>query len=499
MSTKPEKHPGSKRVAKQGGKPPAPTAGNAAGCPAQAQLAFAVALGLFLGLAIVKFGNPAILDYRVSPPQTLTQIWHYAWPSQWAYWFLVPLSLAGLGVAAALKPRWPASRWLWGLPLIWFGWQIVSALQTVDGRLTTLTLWQFGGCLACYFLGALALGNRDTLRWLLIGVLAAFTFCLVRAVNQKLIEFPAERQALLEGERTGWTNFAPDLVLELKQEGTIINTNGVDVANPIILAKYARGRVMGTLVYPNALAGVVLLLFPVSLVLAFSSTRRLRRLTRTAVVALALFLGCAALFWTGSKLGWLLTVMLVGLWLFHLDWPGRWKAAALALVLVVGTGVFAVRFHSYFASGAKSVGARFDYWRAALQNTAAHPVAGSGPGTFQHPYAELKAPEAEMARLTHNDYLQQFSDSGIIGGTSYAAWIVLSLIAVGRRVWRSVDPVSFALFLGVLGWFVQGLGEFSLYVPALAWTAFALLGWLVATCAGAEPGPVSRVDAPGGP
>jgi hypothetical protein len=40
--------------------------------------------------------------------------------------------------------------------------------------------------------------------------------------------------------------------------------------------------------------------------------------------------------------------------------------------------------------------------------------------------------------------------------------------------------MTFALFAGLLGWFVQGFGEFSLYVPALAWTAFTLLGYLLA-------------------
>ena len=45
------------------------------------------------------------------------------------------------------------------------------------------------------------------------------------------------------------------------------------MANPAILAKFAKGRVNGTLVYPNALAGAILLLFPVSLVLAFNSTK----------------------------------------------------------------------------------------------------------------------------------------------------------------------------------------------------------------------------------
>jgi hypothetical protein len=558
---KPDKNPGSKRGGAEGGKRLVPTPGAGARRPLSAQTGWAIAFGLFLGLAIVKFGNPAILDYAVSPPEDLSQVWSYAWPARWAYWLLIPLALIGFGVAVASKPRWPASNWLWRLPLAWFAWQLVAATQSVDGRLSAMTLWQFGGCLACYFLGALALGNRSALRWLLIGVLAAFTFCLVRAVNQKLFEFPAEHRALLEGERTSWTNCPPEFILELKRDGTIITTNGVDIANPVILTKYARGRVMGTLVYPNALAGVVLLLFPVSIGLAFRGaqgsnalanriiaisfsgyfipkatlfffpnappamvlllmlitvvlvyygTRRSERFTRLTVITWTLFLGSAALFWTGSKLGWLMAMAMAGVWLFHFNWPRLWKAAALVLVLGLGAGVFAVRFQNYFAAGAKSVGARFDYWCAAVQNTAAHPVVGSGPGTFQHAYAALKAPEAEMARLTHNDYLEQFSDSGLVGGITYAAWIFLALAASCRRVWQSGDAVIFALFLGVLGWFAQGLGEFSLYVPALAWTAFTLLGWLAAdsqasqmpAAAGAATrrpaSKVSKVDGPGG-
>jgi O-antigen ligase len=156
------------------------------------------------------------------------------------------------------------------------------------------------------------------------------------------------------------------------------------------------------------------------------------------------------------------------------------KWAALIAVTVIGLGIFAIRFHGYLAAGATSVGARFDYWRAAVETTFKHPLLGTGPGTFQRPYAQLKSPTAEMARLAHNDYLEQFSDSGIVGGTLYGAWIVLSLLTIGRRVWRSADVVIFAIFLGVFAWFIQGFGEFSLYVPALAWTAFTLLGFLLA-------------------
>ena len=450
---------------------------------------FALAFGLFLGLTILKFGNPVILDSKISPPASLSDFLNDAWPTHWANWILLPLALAGAAIAFSKKLPWPTIKWLWVLPLLWFGWQLFSATSTVDAELTATTLWQFSGCVACYFLGAFLIGSERTVRWLLIGVLAAFTFCLMRAVDQRLFEFPQNRQMLVEGEHTGWTNFPPELFLEMKREQVIIYTNGVDVANPAVLAKFAKGRVNGTLVYPNALAGAVLLLFPVSLIFAFNNTKRLRPMIRASVIALVLFLGGAGFFWTGSKLGWLIALAVGGACLFRLKWPAQCKWAALILILLVGLGIFAIRFHNYFAAGATSAGARFDYWRAAGQTTLTHPLLGTGPGTFQRPYAQLKSPSAEMARLTHNDYLEQFSDSGIVGGAFYAAWIVTALVVVGRRIWNFGSLVTFAIFIGLLGWFIQGIGEFGLYVPALAWTNFTLLGCLLGL-------PGNRIDKP---
>ena len=273
------------------------------------------------------------------------------------------------------------------------------------------------------------------------------------------------------------------MLLEMKREHAVITTNGVDVANPVVLKKFAQGRVMGTLVYPNALAGAVLLLLPLALTLAFGA-KKLRPAIRAIVIVLTCFLGGAGFFWTGSKLGWLIAMALGGLYLFRLKWPARLKIAALAAIAVLGLGIFAVRFHNYFAAGATSAGARLDYWRAAVQTTAKNPLVGTGPGTFQRPYEQIKSPDAEMARLAHNDYLEQFSDSGIPGGIFYSAWIALALISIGRKVWKSgihaggPSALRFAIFIGLLGWFVQGVGEFSLYIPALAWTAFTLLGCL---------------------
>ena len=439
---------------------------------------YALAFGLFLGVAILKFGNPVILDGKIIPPASPAEFWNDPWPTHWANWFLLPLALTGAALAFSKKVYWPGTKWLWRLPLLWLGWQFLSATQTVDATLSSATLWQFFGCGAGYFLGVFLLGRERTLHWLLIGLLAAFAFCLVRAINQRLFEFPQSRQMLMEGERASWTNLPPETVLEMKRDDVIITTNGVDVANPAILAKFAKGRVNGTLVYPNALAGAILLLFPVSLVLAFISTKRLRPALRASVIALTLFLGGAGFFWTGSKLAWLIAMAVGGACLFRLKWPARCKWLALTAVLLAGLGIFAVRFHNYFAGGATSAGARLDYWRAAAQTTVTHPLFGTGPGTFQRPYARLKSPEAEMARLTHNDYLEQFSDSGIAGGIFYATWILLALTSAGRKIWNAGSPLSFAILAGLLGWFLQGIGEFGLYVPALAWTAFTLLGGL---------------------
>jgi hypothetical protein len=437
---------------------------------------YALAFGLFLGLCLWKFGNPVILDHRIDPPQTFAEFWNFAWPTHLANWVLLPFVVFGAVLIFQKSISWPQSKWLWLLPLAWLVWQFLAASKTVDADLTQVTLWQFSGCVACYFIGALLITNRVTQYFLFIGILTVFGFCLIRAIDQRVFEYPLEHQMLIEGEHCGWTNFPPEVVSEMKRDEIIITTNGTDAANPVILEKFRKGRVSGTLIYPNALAGVILLLWPVSLALAFGATKNFRPTTRFAAIALTIFLGGAAFFWTGSKLGWLLGIVVVGIFLMRLDWSKKLKIAAVATLLVLGLGVFTVRFHHYFSTGATSVGARFDYWRAAAQTTVANPLFGTGPGTFQRPYAQIKSPESEMARLAHNDYLQQYSDSGIVGGLTYAAWIALALVLAGKKIWSGGDTISFAIFAGVLAWFVQGLGEFGLYIPALAWTAFTLLG-----------------------
>lgn len=452
---------------------------------------YALAFGLFLGLCILKFGNPVILDHNIFPPETLSDYWSDAWPIHWANWFFVPFAAIGailIALSAGTSPPRRYSPWLWFLPLLWLGWQMISAIKTVDSNLTTATLWQFSGCVACYFIGLLLFRSPRALPLLLAGIITAYAICLIHAVQQH-VEFPRSAKLLIEGQQNGWTNLPPDFIEEMRRDNTIINTNGVDVVNPALLSRFAKNRVMGTLVYPNALAGIILLLFPVSFVLVYNGTKKLRPIVHLSAVGVTVLLSALAFVWSGSKFGWLLAMLMGALCLFRLGWPLKLKILALVMVTVLGLGIFAIRFHSYFANGATSTTARFDYWNAAVQTVRSNPFFGSGPGTFQRPYEQLKSPQAEMARLTHNDYLEQYSDSGVSGGLIYTAWIIAVLFFIGRNVWKSSNQIIVVVFLGLLGWFIQGIGEFELYIPALAWMAFTLLGWALSS-ANAEERPV---------
>ena len=175
-------------------------------------------------------------------------------------------------------------------------------------------------------------------------------------------------------------------------------------------------------------------------------------------------------------------MLLLGLiTLVHLQCGRRWKVLVVASVLVVGLAGFGLKYAGFFRRGATSVSARFDYWSAAAKTTLRNPIFGTGPGTFAISYEKIKRPESEMAKLTHNDYLQQASDSGLLGIGTFSV-LVIGIVLIGRprRTNKFKDWLPFTIWLGLVGWWLQGLLEFGLYIPALAWPGFALSGWLLA-------------------
>jgi O-antigen ligase len=81
-----------------------------------------------------------------------------------------------------------------------------------------------------------------------------------------------------------------------------------------------------------------------------------------------------------------------------------------------------------------------------------------------------------MARLAHNDYLQQGSDSGLVSLLAYGLWFMGGLFMLYRNRDRSL--VFRVVWLGLVAVAGQGVVEFGGYVPAVGWLTFFLMGWL---------------------
>jgi O-antigen ligase len=429
---------------------------------------FAALLGAFFGLSLLKFGNPPILMASVSVPTNAWEfVFNQSWPIAWSYGALLVITVAGVRVA---RWRLPAPWWLAALPLGWLLWQCLAAGQSVRPNLTGPTVAHFAACVVCFYLGLLGLSRVRHLTAFWLGLLAGFLVVLAVGWEQHFWGLEDTRRYLF----------------------TYIYHDPKDVP-PEYLKRIQSNRVFSTLFYANTLAGALLLLLPP--LLAFLGGLR-RQFTLGARVFLlggvtVGALGC--LFWSGSKGGWLLLLLLGLLALLRLRFSKRLKLALLLVVLVGGLAGFFVKYAAFFHKGAPSVGARFGYWSAASQIAIQHPLWGTGPGTFAVPYAQIKRPEWEMARLTHNDYLEQACDSGLPGFALFTGFIVAALTVAFKRL-PAADWQSFALWLGVLGFALQSLFEFGLYVPALAWPAFAFLGYLV----GQDP-PVPTQSSPVGP
>ncbi len=416
---------------------------------------FSLAFGVLVGLALLKFGNPVILDKMVSLPGNFWEWVLMPWPIFIGRWLMVVVCCIG---GLCIRARDLKLRAALLLPFGWFCWQLVAATQTVRPELTSTTLLHFGACLACFYLGYFVLGQDERPNLFFFGVSCGLALTLAMGFDQHF-------GGLEDTRKHFWLYIYPT----------------ISEPPPELLKRMSSDRIFGTLFYPNALAQAIILCLPGTLGFIWSLKRYFTAGARVFLLSAYGASAAACLVWTGSKGGWLVALIVCLVGLLHLRFARGLKIGLVAVVLAVGLTAFAVRFAGYFKRGATSAVARFDYWQAALRVCASRPLVGTGPGTFQVPYAALKRPEAEMARMAHNDYLQQASDSGLPGFVLYGAFIFWSLRASYPSRRLPAAWYQFLVWLGVLGWALHNLVEFGLYIPALSWPAFACLGWLSRT------------------
>src|SRR5262245_31395229 len=137
---------------------------------------FATCFGLFLGLSLLKFGNPPIMEKWVTPPQGAYEFFLGSpWPISWAYGILGCVTLIGVSVSI-----WKADgpKWLLLVPAGWLAWQFLGSLHTVSPELTHHTLLHFAATVVCFYLGFFALANVRDLRGFWFCVLIPFLIVL---------------------------------------------------------------------------------------------------------------------------------------------------------------------------------------------------------------------------------------------------------------------------------------------------------------------------------
>ena len=421
-----------------------------------------VLAGVFFFITVVKLGIPVVLDAEVSPPNDwLDAIFgssSYSWQVKWGYLLMIPVFVAGL-FAIRWKPFPGKWRWLLLLPMLWLGWEFVSATASISPKLTGPVLAHFSACVAFFYLGFFALRGARNPWPVWAGLGSGLCWILHTAMEQHFGGLEATRKLILEGK--GIPNAGADARPGLSQRSS--------------------DRVFGTFMYPNALAAGLLLLLPVTLVFLWQLVPKVRAGIRVLFVAILGGCGLACLYWSGSKAAWLFMVLLGVLALGHSSLRMAWKRVLIYGLLALGFIGFTIKYVDSAAHGKRSMEARLVYWQAALQIVRQHPVLGTGPGTFGAAYKQILPPNAEWAMLAHNDYLEQASDSGIIGFLTFSGLIVGSIAYLYRyRLLKKgrFYMVRFAVWLGLLGLFLHSGMEFNLYYPALAWPSFFLLGWL---------------------
>lgn len=419
----------------------------------------AAGLGTALGIALLKAGNPVILGHLVDPPTNLAEFLIGPWPLRWS---AALLGIAFLLNLPSVSIRNTATPWFirW-LPLAWLAWQCLSATQTVDSPITRVTIAQLFACTLCFYAGLFGLHQADQFRVFSIPLMISFWLLLLAGFDQHYGGLESTRQ--LVQQQPGWQDLPPEYLKRIESN-----------------------RVFATLFYPNTLAGAILLLLPLTLYTCWnvfqtpsSAARRIGRATLAGSLAYA---ALACLYWSGSKAGWLVAAATVAPVVWRSKLPRRAKWLVLSVAMALACAGFLIRFSSYLEKGATSASARLDYWKVAVSIAAENPILGSGPGTFGTLYKTRKSSESEMARLAHNDYLQQASDSGL------PAFLLFTTLIAGSvaLLYRYLKPASadFAIWLGLFAWSLHEITEFDLFVPAVSWTAFVLLGALWRRCSG---------------
>jgi hypothetical protein len=195
------------------------------------------------------------------------------------------------------------------------------------------------------------------------------------------------------------------------------------------------------------LLGLVYAAVDARVVVAERTARRAGRVV-VALLAAAVVAGCAAFFATHPH-------------------PGSFAAGKWSSFKHLPT-------HRDASTHLGSLGSnRYDFWRVAIHETAAHPLAGIGTRGFRAAYLGERRSSETPARA-HSVELDVLSETGIVGFLLFAAALGTAIAASARRA--RTDTVALAALGTFTCWLVHASVDWTWSFPSIGVPVFLLLG-----------------------
>jgi O-antigen ligase len=251
------------------------------------------------------------------------------------------------------------------------------------------------------------------------------------------------------------------------------------------------GAIYGSYVNRNNYAGLMEMLVPIPLVLAFG--HKLKGGKR-ALVAFCAVLMATTIFLSGSRGGMIalvLEVVLLPALTFRTRRSPRVALGSVAVgVLILALLAFLGKGQVLGRLGDLAPGIRLNMTKDCLRMFSHRPVWGWGLGTFPTVYPGYRSFYTNLfINEAHNDYAQLLVETGLLG-FGLMLWFLVTMYRHGlpkSRRWEFTwdGALSLAALLGCTGILIHSFVDFNLQIPANA-ALFYVLCALAASEASAE-------------
>lgn len=413
-----------------------------------------IGLYILVFLIPIKFGMPCDSEL-VSMPHDLIQWIIYTWPHViwqllivvlFTFWFVWNLS------EGKIRIRYSGLDFLMFLFIVS---AVISSIKAPNTYNAFVCLKTYCGYILFYFLALNIIDEEEDVRRLLYIFTASAVIISLYAIRQYHVGFQEMRA------------FAPECVTPEMLER--------------LRDRLYSDRVFSTFIYPNTLAGYLLLCIPFVIGMLQKSGRGFSKFILILIIMCMLY-ALALTFYKGG----IVFVGVVSVFIFTFLFIKN-KRILLAISILTILLLLLILFSGYTASFFNEIRdtliRRWRLWIAGVEMIKNSPIFGVGLGNFNVLYPAYKIDIAEEVYYAHNLYLQLFAEQGIIGIISF---ILLLAFIINRLFKKSTifsgkkqDKISMWIFIGIVMFFVHNIFDFDWNVPGLTIIAFIAISLFV--------------------